>query len=56
MSRGEKAVKKNLARALELVDAEDYDGILREFTNVPDKKKSVTPVSLSIESFPKIKM
>jgi DNA polymerase len=48
MSRGEKAVKKKLQRALELVDAEDYDGILREFTNVPDKKKAVTPVSLVI--------
>lgn len=48
MSRGEKAVKKKLQRALELVDTEDYDGIVREFTNVPDKKKSVTPVSLVI--------
>jgi len=48
MARGEKAVKKNLKRALELVDAEDYDGILREFTNVPDKTKSVTPVGLVI--------
>ena len=48
MSRGEKAVKKQLARALELVMNEDYEGILREFTNVPDKKKAVTPVSLVI--------
>lgn len=48
MSRGEKAVKKQLQRALALVMNEDYDGILREFTNVPDKKKSITPVALVI--------
>jgi DNA polymerase len=48
MSRGEKGVKKNLQHAIDLVMAEDYDTICREFMDIPDKKKSVTPVELVI--------
>lgn len=48
LPRGDKAVKKKLARALELLDTEDYDGIVREFTNTPDPKDSVTVVEFVI--------
>jgi len=48
MSRGAKLVKKNLARALELLEAEDYDGIVREFTNTPNPKDSVSVVAFVI--------
>lgn len=48
MSRGAKLVKKNLARALELLEAEDYDGIVREFTNTPSPKDSVSVVAFVI--------
>ena len=48
MARGEKYVKKNLMRALELLDAEDYDGIVREFTQTKNPKDSVTVVELVI--------
>lgn len=47
-SRGEKAVKKRLQHAIDLIMANDYDGILRDFTDVPDKKQSVTPVEVCI--------
>jgi DNA polymerase bacteriophage-type len=48
LARGEKAVKKKLTRALELLDQEDYDGIVREFTNTPNLKDSVTVVEFII--------
>ena len=48
LSRGEKAVKKKLALALELLDREDYDGIVKEFTNVKNEKDSVTVVEFVI--------
>jgi DNA polymerase bacteriophage-type len=48
MSRGEGSVIKKLDRALALIMAEDYDGIIKEFFAVPDKKKAVTPVTLVI--------
>jgi DNA polymerase len=48
MSRGEGAVQKKLQHAIDLVMAEDYDAICREFMDIPDKKKSVTPVELVI--------
>ena len=48
MSRGEKGVKTALARALELLNTEDYEGIIREFTNSADPKKSISPVALVI--------
>jgi len=48
MSRGEGSVQKKLQHAIDLVLAEDYDTICREFMDVPDKKKSVTPVELVI--------
>jgi len=47
-SRGEKAVKKKLALALELWNNEDYEGIEKEFTNTPDPKDSVTVVEFVI--------
>lgn len=48
LPRGEKAVKKKLALALALVEQEDYDGIVREFTNTPNPKDSITVVELVI--------
>ena len=48
LPRGEKAVKKKLALALELLDREDYDGIIREFTNTPNSKDSITLVEFVI--------
>ena len=48
MSRGEKVVKKKLATALKLIEAEDYDGLVREFTNTKDPKDSVTVVEVVI--------
>jgi len=48
LSRGEKAVKKKLALALALLDKEDYDGIVREFTNTANPKDSVTVVEFVI--------
>jgi DNA polymerase len=48
MPRGMKAVKKFLERALELVRTEDYDGIIREFTNTKNPKDSVTVIELII--------
>lgn len=48
LSRGEKAVKKKLDRALELLDREDYDGIVKEFTNTAKKEDSVTVVEFVI--------
>jgi DNA polymerase bacteriophage-type len=44
MARGAKAVKKKLELALKLLDAEDYDGIIREFTDTKDPKDSITVV------------
>lgn len=48
LPRGEKAVKKHLVRALQLLDAEDYDGIVREFTNCKNPKDSITVVDFVI--------
>lgn len=48
MSRGEKMVKKRLGLALSLIEAEDYDGLVREFTNTKDPKDSVTVVEVVI--------
>jgi DNA polymerase bacteriophage-type len=48
LPRGEKAVKKKLMRALELLEAEDYDTIVKEFTNTEKKKDSVTVVEFVI--------
>lgn len=42
LPRGLSTVKKRLTLALELIDNEDYEGIVREFTNTADPKKSVT--------------
>jgi DNA polymerase len=42
LARGVKAVKKKLALALKLLEAEDYDGIVKEFTNTKDPKDSIT--------------
>ena len=48
LARGAKAVKKKLALALKLLEAEDYDGIVKEFTNVPNPKDSATVVEVVI--------
>jgi len=48
LPRGEKAVKKKLMFALELLDREDYDGIVREFTNTANPKDSITVVEFVI--------
>lgn len=48
LSRGEKAVKKKLALALDLLNREDYDGIVKEFTNVKSEKDSITVVEFVI--------
>lgn len=48
LPRGEKAVKKKLDLALQLLDAEDYEGIVREFTSTPNPKDSVTVVEFVI--------
>jgi DNA polymerase len=48
LPRGEKAVKKKLTRALDLLENEDYDGIVAEFTNTKDPKDSVTVVEFVI--------
>jgi len=48
MPRGMKAVKKKLDLALQLLEAEDYDGIIREFTNTPNPQDSVTVVDFVI--------
>lgn len=48
MARGAKAVKKKLDLALRLLDAEDYDGIIAEFTNTKDPKDSITVVDFVI--------
>ena len=49
LPRGEKAVKENLGRALELLAAEDYDTIKKEFyDDVMDLKKRVSPVAFVI--------
>jgi DNA polymerase bacteriophage-type len=48
LPRGEKAVKKKLMLALELLDREDYDGIIREFTNTKNPKDSLTVVEFVI--------
>lgn len=47
-SRGEKAVKKKLELALDLLDREDYDGIVREFTNTKNPKDSIAVVDFVI--------
>jgi len=48
MARGAKAVKKKLMLALKLLEAEDYDGIIREFTDTKDPKDSITVVDFVI--------
>lgn len=49
LPRGEKAVKKNLGRALQLLFAEDYDTIKKEFyDDVKDPKKKVSPMAFVI--------
>ena len=48
LPRGEKAVKKKLTRALELLENEDYEGIIREFTETKNPKDSVTVVEFVI--------
>src|ERR1035437_1773476 len=48
LARGVKAVKKKLDLALRLLDAEDYDGIIQEFTNTPDPKDSITVMEFVI--------
>jgi DNA polymerase len=48
LPRGMKAVKKKLSLALQLLEAEDYDGIIREFTNTKDPKDSITVVDFVI--------
>lgn len=48
LPRGAKAVKKRLDFALQLLEAEDYDGIVREFTNTKNPKDSITVVDFVI--------
>jgi DNA polymerase bacteriophage-type len=48
LPRGTKAVKKKLMHALELLEREDYDAIVNEFTNTEKKKDSVTVVEFII--------
>jgi DNA polymerase bacteriophage-type len=48
LARGEKAVKEKLALALKLLEAEDYDGIVKEFTNTADPKQSITVLDFCI--------
>lgn len=48
LPRGDKAVKKKLELALKLLDAEDYEGIVKEFTNCENPKDSVTVVEFVI--------
>ena len=48
LPRGEKAVKERLALALTLLENENYDGIVREFTNTKDPKMSITVVEFVI--------
>lgn len=50
LPRGSKAVKKALVRALELLAAEDYDAIKREFTDAIDKKTG-KPINVSVVEF-----
>jgi DNA polymerase len=48
LPRGAKAVKKKLALALKLLEAEDYEGIIREFTDTPNPKDSISVVDFVI--------
>lgn len=48
LPRGAKAVKKKLELALRLLEAEDYDGIVKEFTDTPNPKDSITVVDFVI--------
>lgn len=48
LARGEKVVKKKLDLALALLDREDYDGIVAEFTNTKNPKDSITVVEFVI--------
>lgn len=48
LPRGEKAVKKNLKRALRLLEAEDYDTIKKEFYDDAKPKDRVTPLAFVI--------
>ena len=48
LPRGMKAVKKKLALSLQLLEAEDYDGIMKEFTDTKDPKDSITVVDFVI--------
>jgi DNA polymerase len=48
LPRGMKAVKKKLALALQLLEAEDYEGIIKEFTDTKDPKDSISVVDFVI--------
>jgi DNA polymerase bacteriophage-type len=48
MSRGMKAVKKNLMLALDLLAREDYDGIVQQFTNTKNPKDSISVMDFVI--------
>jgi len=48
LPRGAKAVKKRLEFALDLLDKEDYEGIIREFTDTKNPKDSLTVVEFVI--------
>jgi DNA polymerase len=48
LPRGTKAVKKRLDFALTLLAAEDYEGIVREFTDTKDPKDSITVIDFVI--------
>lgn len=48
LARGAKAVKKRLEFALDLLDKEDYDGIVHEFTDTKNPKDSITVVEFVI--------
>lgn len=48
LPRGAKAVKKKLDLALDLLDREDYEGIVREFMDTKNPKDSLTVVEFVI--------
>lgn len=48
LPRGAKAVKKRLDFALDLLDKEDYEGIVHEFTDTKNPKDSLTVVEFVI--------
>ena len=48
LPRGMKAVKKKLALSLQLLEAEDYEGIIKEFTDTKNPKDSISVVDFVI--------